>query len=199
MIDTAAFLGEARCAFIAIDLQTAIVARDSAPHTSHDVIARCARIAQAFRARSYPVIYVRVTPSADGGDALQPIVDVPPPAMVRDENWATLVPECGVQAGDIIITKRQWGAFYGTELDLQLRRRGVQRVVIGGISTNIGVESTARDAFERGYPLMFVEDAMASFAADEHRHTVERIFPRIGIVRSTDQVLHAMRATTVSA
>ncbi len=199
MIDTAAFLDDARCAFIVIDLQTGIVARESAPHAAHDVLARCARIAQAFRARSYPVIYVRVTPSADGADALHPIVDVPPPAMVRDAQWATLVPDCGVQADDIVITKRQWGAFYGTELDLQLRRRGVQRIVIGGISTNIGVESTARDAFERGYPLMFVEDAMASFAADEHHHTVERIFPRIGIVRSTDQVMYAMRAPMVNS
>ncbi|MHB8462357.1 MAG: hydrolase [Vulcanimicrobiaceae bacterium] len=198
MIDTSSFLGDARCAFIAIDLQNAIAARDSAPHASRDVIARCAQMAQAFRARSYPVIYVRVTPSPDGGDALQPQVDVPPPPVVRDEHWATLVPECGVQAGDIIITKRQWGAFYGTELDLQLRRRGVQRIVIGGISTNIGVESTARDAFERGYPLLFVEDAMASFSADEHAHSVERIFPRIGIIRSTDQVLEAMRPVSAN-
>ena len=45
-------------------------------------------------------------------------------------------------AGDIVITKRQWGAFHGTELDLQLRRRGIRGIVLGGIATNFGVEFT---------------------------------------------------------
>ena len=194
MIDTAAFLHDARCAFVVIDLQRAIVARASQPHTSRDVIARCAQVAQAFRTRDYPVIYVRVTPSSDGADALRPLLDTALPPFPSDPQAATLVPESGVQPSDMIITKRQWGAFYGTELELQLRRRGVGRIVFGGISTNIGVESTARDAFERGYPMLFIEDAMASFSGDEHVHTVTRIFPRMGIVRSTAQVLAALES-----
>ena len=96
------------------------------------------------------------------------------------------------QPGDIVISKRQWGAFYGTELDLQLRRRGVDTIVLCGISTNIGVETTARDAFERGYQQVFVEDAMAARSAEEHTATATTLFPRIGRVRSTEEVVAAL-------
>ena len=77
-------------------------------------------------------------------------------------------------------------------LDLQLRRRGVRTVILGGISTNFGVESTARDLWERNYALVFAEDAMASRTPEMHRFPVEHIFPRIGLVRSTDDVLGAL-------
>ena len=90
------------------------------------------------------------------------------------------------------MTKHQWGAFYGTDLDLQLRRRGIATILLCGIATCIGVESTARDAYERGYRQVLVEDAMASFTAAGHQHTVTQIFPRIGRVRSTCEVLAAL-------
>ncbi len=92
------------------------------------------------------------------------------------------------------MTKKQWGAFYGTDLDLQLRRRGISTLLMCGIATCFGVESTARDAYERGYQQIFVEDAMSSRTAEEHQHTVTRIFPRMGRVRSTEQVLAALNA-----
>lgn len=92
-----------------------------------------------------------------------------------------------------MITKRQWGAFYGTELDLQLRRRDIDTIILCGILTTVGVESTARDAFERGYNQVFVEDAMAAREAADHVHTVGTIFPRIGRVRSTEEVLAALK------
>jgi nicotinamidase-related amidase len=107
-------------------------------------------------------------------------------------DWAELLPELGIQASDIVLTKRQWGAFYGTELDLQLRRRGVDTIILCGISTSVGVESTARDAYERGYNQIFVEDAMASGDAEAHRVSVGSTFPRIGRVRSTAEVLAAI-------
>ncbi len=93
------------------------------------------------------------------------------------------------QKGDIIITKRHWGAFHGTELDLQLRRRGIKNIVLCGISTNIGVESTAREAYQNGYNQIFVEDAMGAMNREEHDATVKNIFPRIGLVRKTSDVL----------
>jgi nicotinamidase-related amidase len=93
----------------------------------------------------------------------------------------------------VIITKRQWGAFYGTELDLQLRRRGIDTIVLCGIATNWGVESTARDAYERGYQQIFVEDAMSARDAEGHSHTVASLFPRVGRVRSAEDVLAALK------
>lgn len=94
-----------------------------------------------------------------------------------------------MQPSDIIITKRQWGAFHGTELDLQLRRRGIDTIVLCGIATSIGVESTARYAYELGYNQIFPEDAMTSRNEEEHRSTIANIFPRIGQVKTTDEVI----------
>ena len=89
--------------------------------------------------------------------------------------------------------KHQWGAFYGTELDLQLRRRGVRTIVLCGIATNFGVESTARDAWERNYALVFAEDAMAGLNAEAHQFAITTIFPRLGRVRSTDEILRSLQ------
>jgi nicotinamidase-related amidase len=114
------------------------------------------------------------------------------PRGARPEGWDVLSPALGAGPRDIRITKHQWGAFYGTELDLQLRRRGITTLVMCGISTNIGVESTARDAWERGYAVVFVEDAMASFDAAAHAFALKNIFVRLGRVRSTSEVLAAL-------
>ena len=109
------------------------------------------------------------------------------------------MPELGPEGGDIVITKRQWGAFYGTELDLQLRRRGVTTIILGGISTDIGVESTARGAYERGYAQIFALDAMAARSAAGHAHAVGEILPRIGRVRSVDEIVAALGGRTAAA
>jgi nicotinamidase-related amidase len=185
----------AKTALVVIDLQRGIVAPPSAPHSSTDVVARAAQMAAALRKAGGTVVFVHVTPSADGKDGLKPITDAPVGAGGRTlpPDWAEIVPELAPQPSDVIITKRQWGAFYGTELDLQLRRRGVDTIVLCGISTNIGVESTARDAYERGYNQIFVEDAMAARDVEEHRHTVRSLFPRIGRVRTTEEVLAAIK------
>ena len=82
--------------------------------------------------------------------------------------------------------------FYGTDLDLQLRRRNIARLVLGGISTSASVEATARNAYERNYKLLFVEDAMAALSVKEHDRAIKYVFPRMGIVRSTAEVLAAM-------
>jgi nicotinamidase-related amidase len=94
--------------------------------------------------------------------------------------------------GDLCITKRQWGAFYGTELGLQLRRRGIQTIVLGGIATNIGVESTARQAWEHGYAIVLVEDATSGQSAEMHDFAIKNIFPRISrIVKAADVAFKA--------
>ena len=98
----------------------------------------------------------------------------------------------GPKPGDFVITKHQWGAFYGTELDLEFRRRGITTIVLCGIATNIGVESTARFAYEYGYQQIFAEDAMAGINAESHANAVARIFPRMGRVRSTEEIIGAL-------
>jgi nicotinamidase-related amidase len=190
-------LEPSRTALVAIDLQRGLAAQPMAPYPVAEVVERTARLAHALRAAGGTVILIRVTPSSDGKDALRPLTDAPPAwsPRPRPADWAEIVPELRPDPGDLVISKRQWGAFYGTELDLQLRRRGIGTIILAGVSTNVGVESTARDAFERDYQQVFVEDAMSARDASEHAHTVRTLFPRIGRVRSTADVLAALQNT----
>jgi nicotinamidase-related amidase len=176
-------------ALVLIDLQRGIVGRPTAPHSADDVVARAARIAGRFRELGAPVVLVHVAFSPDGADMLRQPVDAPNPPAERPAGWSEIVPELGPKERDLVVTKRQWGAFYGTDLEMQLRRRGILTIVLGGISTNFGVESTARDAWERGYDIVFVEDATTAFTAEAHTFAFTTIFPRLGRVRSTEDLL----------
>ena len=180
-------------ALVVIDLQRGIVARPTGPHSAADVVARASRLADAFRSAGATVVLVNVAFSVDRRDLLQPPVDSPNPPHTPPPEWSQIVDELHPRDGDLRITKHQWGAFYGTELDLQLRRRGVRTIVLCGIATNFGVESTARDAWERNYAIVFAEDAMAGMSAEAHQFAVGTIFPRIGRVRSTDAILQALQ------
>ena len=182
-------IDRSKTALVVIDLQKGIVGRQTAPYASDIVVKNTAAIAEAFRKNGMPVFLVRVAFSLDGKDALRPVVDAPWPAQTPPPGWADIVPEVGPKPGDFVITKHQWGAFYGTELDLEFRRRGITTIVMCGIATNIGVESTARFAYEYGYNQVFAEDAMAALSAEEHALTVTKIFPRIGLVRKTGDIL----------
>ena len=186
-------LDPVKTAIVVIDLQRGILAHPTAPHASADVVSRAAALCAAVRASGGTVVLVHVSPLPDGKDALHPVADLPPlsPAEVAPD-FSEFVPEMEPRPGDLVITKRQWGAFYGTELDLQLRRRGVDSIILCGISTNIGVESTARDAYERGYNQIFVEDATSTRAVEDHARVFATVFPRMGRVRSTAEITAAL-------
>lgn len=185
-------IDKTKTALVVIDLQKGITGREVAPHDAATVIKNAAAIADAFRKNTMPVFLVRVTPSPDGKDALRPITDAAPWTQTPAADWAEIVPEMGPKEGDFIITKHQWGAFYGTEIDLEFRRRGITTMVLCGISTNIGVESTARFAYEYGYNQIFAEDAMTAMSAEEHSFTTTKTFPRIGLVRKTEEIVSAL-------
>src|SRR4029079_6638307 len=180
----------ATTALIVIDLQRGVVARDCTPHPSAAVVANAAKLAKRFRERGATVVLVHVGFSEEDRARLKPDADeaVPPRSAMRPD-FSELVPELERAPSDVVILKRQWGAFYGTALDLQLRRRGIRTLVMTGISTNFGVESTARDAYERGFNLVFVEDAMSGLSPGAHEFAVKTIFPRIGRVVTTEALL----------
>jgi nicotinamidase-related amidase len=183
------FIDRLKTALVVIDLQKGVVGRQTAPYAADVVVKNASALAGAFRKHGLPVFLVRVAFSPDGKDALRPVADTPWPAQTPPPDWTEIVPEMGPNPGDFVITKHQWGAFTGTELDLQLRRRGMTTIVLCGISTNIGVESTARFAFEYGYHQVFAEDAMSALSGEEHTATVAKIFPRLGLVRKTKEIL----------
>lgn len=167
-------------ALVLIDLQQGIVAGDKGPHSADAVVAAGKDLAARFRAAGAPVVLVHVdfTPGAMPSQA----VDQPRlPAAGAPPAFSALVDGLR-QDGDIVVLKRHWGAFTGTDLDLQFRRRGVKTVVIAGIATNFGVESTARMAWELSYDVVIVEDACTSRSADLHDFAIRQILPQIARV-----------------
>ena len=182
-------------ALVIIDLQNGIVAMPAIPYSSEQVINQTNSLIKAFHKNNGQVFFVRVAFSADRKNALNLEVDESPfnAAANRPADWSDIIPELEKKENDIVVTKRQWGAFYGTELDMELRRRGIKTIVLCGIATNYGVESTARDAYERGYNIIFAEDAMSSRKIDDHNFAITRIFPRIGRVRITGEILKALK------
>jgi nicotinamidase-related amidase len=176
---------------VLIDLQKGITSFQVEPHPTEVVLENASLLANEFRGLNAPVFLVRAAfPS--GPLALNLVTDAKAPLPANEpEGWSE--PAVKPQENDVLILKRQWGAFYGTELDLQLRRRHVDTIVIGGIATNFGVESTARSAYELGYQLLLVEDAMASFSKTQHDFATQNIFPRLGRVRTTVEIVRALR------
>jgi nicotinamidase-related amidase len=176
-------------ALVLIDLQNGIIGMPLAPRSGSQVLVAGADLAQRFRAARALVVLVRVAWSADFADAPQQPVDrpMPRPPGGLPAGWSDLA-EGLAEPTDIRVTKRQWGAFHGTDLDLQLRRRGIKTVVLGGIATNFGVESTARQAFEHGYELIIVEDATTSISAPMHAFSIAEILPRLGIVSRAEEI-----------
>lgn len=180
------FVDPRTTALVMIDLQKGILGRPPAPHSAPEILSRATALAEQARIAGAAVVWVRACWSPDLGDALRQPVDRPMqrPAGGFPADFAEL-PEGLAAPTDLVITKRQWGAFYGTELDLQLRRRGVRTIVLGGVATNFGVESTARDAWERGYAVIVAEDLASSYTPEMHHFAIEAILPRIAVISSS--------------
>lgn len=184
-------------ALLLIDLQTGIINTQLA-HAAAEVVQQGAALARAFRQVQLPVILVTVDPigapwtltRADVNDLPQ---DAASQAYVRkvldDTNFYVLDATLDVQPTDVLLVKTAWNAFHATALDDLLRLRGVTGIVLGGIATTIGVESTARAASERGYNLTFATDAMSDTVLEAHQNSIQHIFPRLGEVTDTAAIL----------
>lgn len=177
-----------KTALVVIDMQRGIMGLETA-HPTTDVLTQVVQLVDGFRQHKLPVVLVNVAFAADRGDALN----------LRTQTTFTrkMPPDASFLVDalhadpdrDILITKKQWGAFYGTGLDLQLRRRGMTGIVLCGIATSIGVESTARSAYEHGYNQTFASDAMTDMSQEAHDNSLTRIFPRMGEIGTTAEIL----------
>ena len=157
-----------------------------AVHPLDEIIHRAATLAAAFRRHGLPVVLVNVTGSPPGHtEASRPAFSPPP-------GWADIVEALDQQPDDLLVTKQTWGAFHGTPLDTLLREHGVTQVVLAGISTSGGVESTARAAHEHGYHVVLATDAMTDRDAAAHENSLQRIFPRLGETATSDDIVNLL-------
>jgi nicotinamidase-related amidase len=172
-------------ALVLIDLQNGILGRQLAPVSAEDLLARGKALAERFRAAGAPVVLVNVKPPLDGPERQ---VDEPSALpKVLPTGFADLAPGLAA-AGDILITKSTWGAFFRTDLDDKLKRRGVRTIVLGGVATHVGVDTTARQAWELGYELVIARDATTSLAVEPHEAAMRYIFPRIARITESDDL-----------
>ena len=176
-----------KTALIVIDLQQGIVALPVV-HPVAEVIDRSVALLDAFRSKGLPVVLVNVAGVARGRNEQQRHSGAFP------DGWADLVPQLKAQPGDHRVTKHTWGAFTGTDLEAFLTAKGVTQVVIVGVATSIGVESTARYASELGLNVTLVTDAMTDLSLEAHNNSVTRIFPRLGETGTTADVLALLAA-----
>lgn len=179
---------DSKTAIVVIDLQKGIVALPTATPTA-PVVERAAVLLAAFRAKGLPVVLVNVAGVAPGRS------ESPRSTAELPADWAELVPELGQQPSDHVVTKRTWGAFTNTDLDAYLKSQGVTQIVLLGVATSIGVESTARFANELGYHVTIVTDALADLNADAHANSLTRIFPRLAETGTTADVLALLERT----
>ncbi len=171
-----------KTALIVVDLQKGIVGLPSV-HPIGDVVARARSLADAFRQRGLPVVLVNVAGGAPGRTEQQR------PSAPFPDGWTDLIPELDRQQGDIVVTKRTWGAFASTDLEERLKALGVSQVVIVGVATATGVEATARQAYEQGFNVTLAVDAMTDLRAEAHDHSIAHVFPRLVETGTTQQIL----------
>lgn len=174
-----------KAALVVIDLQKGIVAYPTA-HPADEVVDHAAALADAFRRHGLPVVLVNVSGGAPGR------TEQARTTAERPADWADLAPELNPQPQDHTVTKRTWGAFTHTDLEAYLKQQGVTQIVLAGIATSIGVESTARHAYELGFNVALAIDAMTDMSAEAHAHSVAGIFPRLGETGTTRQIIQLL-------
>jgi len=173
---------DAKTALLVVDLQKGIVGLPTA-HPIADVVGNAAKLTDAFRRHDLPVVLINVDGVAPGrAEQSRRVTEFP-------AGWTDLIPELNRQPSDHLVTKRTWGAFTNTGLDQYLRQSGVTQVVISGVATSAGVESTARFANELSFNVTLAVDAMTDMNTEAHHNSIIRIFPRLGETGTTQEII----------
>lgn len=176
-------------ALVLIDLQKGIVAFPVV-HPIQDILANSAKLVAAFRKANLPIVIVNVNPGTAAWTKARK--DTKQGAFTPPANWLEIADEIITEPTDIFITKHTWSAFFETTIHEELKTKGVTGVVLGGVSTSIGVEGTARDASVLGYNITFASDAVTDMVATAHDNSITTIFPRIGEVDTTDKIIEIL-------
>ncbi|MGE0586789.1 MAG: isochorismatase family protein [Flavobacteriaceae bacterium] len=192
MNDMALDFEPASTALVVVDLQNFALALNTVPIPTADVLANTVRIADACRDQNILVVLIRVGHEQNKLPHPSPKIDAGFSGFQNGPDAKEIAPALGPKPGDVVVDKYNWGAFHGTSLDTHLRRRGIRTLIMTGLVTNVGVDTTMREAQAHGYDQVLVKDAVAAMSLEEHDYILNYIAPRLSRVRSTEEVLAAI-------
>lgn len=175
-------------ALIVVDLQKGILGYPFV-HPFDRVVAQAKALLDAFRARRLPVVLVNVDGVSPGRTE-----QAPRHTGAFPEGFTDFLPELDQQPDDIVATKQTRGAFASTDLEARLKALGVTQVVVIGVATAGGVESTARQAYELGFNVALAIDAMTDSRPEAHDYCLKHVFPRLGETGSAQEIIDLLPA-----
>ena len=192
-------LDSKKSALVLVDLQ-----KDTVPRFAKDqsFLANVVRILDYARAEGMPVFLVQTRRHPDYRDEPRTITDGSLQGGPTHESMGILVEgapgtdfmdELKHQPSDYVIDKRRGNAFFATPLDTFMRKLGIDTVLAGGISTHQGVESTVRDGRDRDYNMVVLSDCCSATSDEAHQYALEKIFPRLARVITTDQAIAKLK------
>ena len=183
-----------KTAFVAIDMQKEIVNNGTlSPHTAASILTNNDLLAKTLKRTAALKVLVNVDIStfpylSQQTDMGGMTASVPP-------EFTDLLLKDSLKDTDNMLTIKKYNpsAFFGTSLDLQLRRRGIETIILSGVATTNGVYATALDAFQHGYHIVLAEDACSDRDKESHQLFIKKIFPKTARVRSTKQIIEAIQ------
>jgi nicotinamidase-related amidase len=179
-------------ALVLIDLQNSVVSVQTKPYSVEDVLKNVNELIDAFRKKQLPIVLVNVKPLGTWMNARKEAKMQP---FQNDENIYKISDKVNADKNDIYITKHTWSAFFETELNNELKKKSITNIVLGGISTSVGVEGTARSASELGYNITLATDAMTDRNESAHYNSIQNIFPRLGETGTTKEIIEMLEKT----
>jgi ureidoacrylate peracid hydrolase len=162
------------------------------------------RLLQGARAAGITTFYPAGAHAPDGSDFVERLTDTDmdlspggaetpiKPRFTRGSPEAEIAAELAPAPGDVVVRKQRWSAFFQTNLELQLRARGIDTIILAGGSTDVGIAATAFAARDRDYGLVIVRDACFSMRGNNHDFFMDRVFPRMARIRTVDETLVLM-------
>lgn len=184
-----------KTAFVAIDMQKEIVNNGTlSPHTAASILTNNDLLAKALKHTVALKVLVNVDISTFPYLSQQTDMGGMTAASVPPEFTDLLLKDSLKDTDNMLtITKYNPSAFFGTSLDLQLRRRGIETIILSGVATTNGVYATALDAFQHGYHVVLAEDACSDRDKESHQLFINKIFPKTARIRSTKQIIEAIQ------
>jgi len=200
------YLSDKKSALIVIDVQNDFCHEQGAfskrgldvSNIQQRIVPKLASFIERLREFNYPIIFVKTVHSEwtnspswlrrMGGMAEEIPICLP-------NSWGSEFYKVEPKATDCIVIKHRYSAFVGTDLNLILRSKGIQTILITGVVTNVCVETTARDGFNHDFNIILVEDCCGAYFSEEHNGTLVNINKYFGIVTNSDTIINIIKDT----